>query len=138
MLVQTAFDFKWPDPLARHLHQIIGAALKIEIAVPLDKAITRVDPSAPHGFRRLVRAPPVTGGRGITTNKHDTLLARRRLIAIWAFKPDIVPRHRRASSANPVVVGRVGKVDVEHFGRAKPFGWAMASNCFPGVVDIPT
>ena len=32
----------------------------------------------------------------------------------------------------------VGKVDVEHFGRAKPFGWAMASNCFPGVVDIPT
>ena len=62
MFIQTALDFKRPDPLARNFDQIVSTSLKIKIAVALDKPVACVDPAITHGFGRLVAATPVTGG----------------------------------------------------------------------------
>ena len=63
MFIQAALYFKRPDPLPGHLDQIIGAALKIVIAIALDKPVTGIDPAIAHCLCCLVGTSPIAGRR---------------------------------------------------------------------------
>ena len=136
MLVEAVLHLQRPYPLARNPDQIVGPTLEVVVAVPLDEPIAGVDPPAPHRLSRLLRLSPVARRGAVAPHVHHARLARPGRPPLRRHQLHLVPRHGGAGRAEAVIVDAIRQVDVQHLGRAEPFGGTVARERLPAGVDL--
>src|SRR5689334_1809699 len=108
MFGEAQFDLERVDPLARYLHQIVGAAAEeIEPVAVADKTVASVDPARlADRLRGLVRPVPVERRCGIAADPQNAFLIIGNVAAVLVLQRDLVARNAQARGTRflPVLV----------------------------------
>src|SRR5687768_6871014 len=85
------------------------------------EAVAGVDPAPlTHGLRRFVGSVPVYWRVSIAAHPHNAFFIVADLAAVLVLQEDFVAGNAQARRAEFFLLGAVGEIDVQHFGRTEP------------------